>query len=228
MPKLAELNFLFRGDASSEHGFIVMHGYGADMNDLAPIGEWMSEQIGGAWYFLQAPLEVAIGPYMSGRAWFPIDMMKLQMASMQGDFAAIFENDLPAGVEEASKKIEAALDVVKNRHQNIHLAGFSQGAMMAAKVAMANQTIFKSLNLLSGVLVARSLWEKDVQTVLPFATFQSHGSTDPVLPIGEAHKLKKFLHDHNPDHTYIEFPGGHEIPMPVLQSWKTFLQKVMA
>lgn len=228
MPKLGELDFIFKGSPDSDHAYLVMHGYGADMSDLAPIGEWMSGQMGGAWYFLQAPLEVPIGPYMSGRAWFPIDMMKLQMATMQGDFASLFEKDLPVGIDEAASKIKAVLELLKQRHANVHMAGFSQGSMMAAKVSLENQSLVSSLTMLSGVLVSRSLWEEKAQGQLDFPSFQSHGRQDPVLPINEAHKLRDFLKSHNSNHEYIEFSGGHEIPMPVLQAWLEFLKKGQA
>lgn len=228
MPKLGELDFIFKGNPEADHGFIVMHGYGADMADLAPIGEWMSQQVGGAWYFLQAPLEVPIGPYMSGRAWFPIDMMKLQMATMQGDFASLFEKELPVGIDESAAKVKSALELLSQRHKKVHMAGFSQGSMMAAKVSLENQSLVSSLTMLSGVLVSKNLWEQKAHGVLPFPSFQSHGRQDPVLPINEAHKLRDFLTSHNPEHQYVEFSGGHEIPLPVLQSWLDFLQKGQA
>lgn len=228
MPKLGELDFVFKGNSEADHAFIVMHGYGADMTDLAPIGEWMSQQIGGAWYFLQAPLEVPVGPYMSGRAWFPIDMMKLQMATMQGDFASLFEKDLPTGIDEAAVKVKVVLELLNQRHKKIHMAGFSQGSMMAAKVSFENQSLVSSLTMLSGVLVSKRLWEEKAKGQLAFPTFQSHGRQDPVLPINEAHKLRDFLSSHNPDHQYIEFSGGHEIPLPVLQAWLEFLKKGQA
>tara|TARA_R110000868_G_scaffold72133_9_gene210438 strand:+ start:2737 stop:3423 length:687 start_codon:yes stop_codon:yes gene_type:complete len=225
MSKIAELEFTFKGQAESPHAFIIMHGYGADMNDLAPIGQWLSQGVNAAFYFLQAPLEVALGPYMSGRAWFPIDMMKLQTATAQGDFSAIFEKDLPKGIDEAAHEITAVLDQLKGRHQNIHMAGFSQGSMMAAKVALENQKNISSLTMLSGVLVSKSLWQEKAGASISFPTFQSHGTMDPVLPIAEGRKLKEFLTSINNNHQYIEFSGGHEIPMPVLNSWLKFIKE---
>lgn len=227
MSKLGQLDFVFKGQMESDDALIVMHGYGASMHDLAPIGEWLAPQVGGAWYFLQAPLEVALGPYMSGRAWFPIDMMKLQMATAHGDFSRIFEKDLPAGIDEATEKIKTVLDLLTVRHKRVHIAGFSQGSMMAAKVALENQSQVQSLSMLSGVLVSKHLWQEKVQGQLPFPSFQSHGRQDPVLPISEAHKLRDFLTTNNLKHQYVEFSGGHEIPMPVLTAWLQFLQGAM-
>ncbi|MBH48573.1 MAG: hypothetical protein CME71_10435 [Halobacteriovorax sp.] len=225
MSKLAELDFIFRGNSEAHNAFIVMHGYGADMNDLAPIGQWLSQSVDAAFYFLQAPNQVALGPYMSGRAWFPIDMMKLQMATNQGDFAALFERDLPPGIDESAAKVVAALEQLKSRHQKIHLAGFSQGSMLAAKVALENQPSISSLSMLSGVLVSKSLWQEKAGDSINFPTFQSHGTQDPVLPVSEGRKLKEFLNSINANHKYVEFSGGHEIPMPVLTEWLGFIKE---
>jgi phospholipase/carboxylesterase len=227
MPKLGQLDFIFKGQSEAPHAVIVCHGYGASMHDLAPIGEWMEPKTGGAWYFLQGPLEVPIGPYVSGRAWFPIDMMKLQMATARGEFASLFENDLPKGIDVASEQISEVVEILLARHDYVHLAGFSQGAMMSAKSAMGMQEKISSLSMLSGVLVAKSLWQKQIAGNFLFKTFQSHGIQDPVLPIAEGRKLRDYLLEHNPHHLYHEFSGGHEIPMSILNQWHNFLSEVM-
>ena len=228
MAKLSQLDFVFKGQSQSEHAFVIMHGYGASMHDLAPIGEWMEQTVGGAWYFLQAPLEVALGPYMSGRAWFEIDMMKLQMASMRGEFASIFENEVPSGLEDSGEKIVEAIEVIRARHSRLHIGGFSQGSMMAARTALMQPSWFETLTIFSGVFVTRKIWEETTRGELSFKTFQSHGRQDPVLPFNEALKLRDFFNEHRHDHQFVEFVGGHEIPLPVLQQWQSFLQKAMA
>ena len=224
MKKLGKLDCLFLGNQTAEHAYLVLHGYGASMHDLAPLGEMILPTLpNSAWYFLQAPLQVPISPSMSGRAWFQIDMMKLQMATMQGDFASFFATEEPAGFEEATSLIQAAFKQAHKNHAYIHLAGFSQGAMLAAQVALENRAQVTSLSLLSGVLVAKSAWEKLISTNLNFLTFQSHGTQDFVLPVREGRKLRDFFNKYNSAHQYVEFSGGHEIPMPVLQAWQKFL-----
>ena len=228
MSKLGELNFVFKGASEAKDAFIVLHGYGADMHDLASLGQWLAPRVDAAWYFLQAPLEVPIGPYMSGRAWFPIDMMKLQMATAQNQFSKLFEDHLPEGIDESARKVKKVIELVGQRHERVHLAGFSQGSMMSAKLALENQSLISSLTMLSGVLVSKDLWQKHVSGSVPFPTFQSHGVMDPVLPIQEARKLRDFLISINKNHDYSEFQGGHEIPLPVLDGWLKFLKRVVA
>ncbi len=228
MSKLGELNFVFKGSSEAKDAFIVLHGYGADMHDLASLGQWLAPRVDAAWYFLQAPLEVAIGPYMKGRAWFPIDMMKLQMATAQNQFSKLFEDHLPEGIDESAHKVKEVIELVGQRHQSVHLAGFSQGSMMSAKLALENQNLISSLTMLSGVLVSKDIWQKHITGPVPFPTFQSHGVMDPVLPIQEARKLRDFLISINENHEYLEFQGGHEIPLPVLDGWLKFLKGVVA
>ncbi len=114
------------------------------------------------------------------------------------------------------------------RHQKVHLAGFSQGSMMSAKLALENQSLISSLTMLSGVLVSKDIWQKHIAGPVAFSTFQSHGVLDPVLPIQEARKLRDFLISINENHEYLEFQGGHEIPLQVLDGWLKFLKRVVA
>ncbi len=228
MSKLGNLNFVFKGSSEAKNAFIVLHGYGADMHDLASLGQWLAPRVDAAWYFLQAPLEVAIGPHMTGRAWFPIDMMKLQMATDSGNFSTLFEDHLPEGIDDSAKQVKEVIELVGQRHEKVHLAGFSQGSMMSAKLALENQSLISSLTMLSGVLVSKNIWQKHITGEVSFPTFQSHGLMDPVLPIQEARKLRDFLTSINSEHDYIEFQGGHEIPMNVLDRWLKFLQRVIA
>lgn len=230
MSKLGDLNFVFKGSSEAKDAFIVLHGYGADMHDLASLGGWLAPKVEAAWYFLQAPLEVSIGPYMSGRAWFPIDMMKLQMATAQNQFHKLFEDHLPEGIDDSAQKVKQVIEILGQRHDRIHLAGFSQGSMMSAKLALENQELISSLTILSGVLVSKNRWQKHINSngTIPFPTFQSHGLMDPVLPIQEARKLRDFLLSINKSHEYLEFQGGHELPLIVLEGWLNFLKRVIA
>ena len=61
---------------------VMLHGYGASMNDLMPLWE-MWHQPNFNWYFPNGVLALPMG-YYEGRAWFPIDMAKLQEAINRG------------------------------------------------------------------------------------------------------------------------------------------------
>jgi len=51
----------------------------------------------------------------------------------------------------------------------------------------------------------------------------SHGQSDPLLPFRIAEDLRDQLRAASADLTWVPFAGGHEIPWPVLERLRTFL-----
>jgi phospholipase/carboxylesterase len=76
------LEFIHVENDPKKPAVMLLHGYGASMDDLFPLFEYLAKDWN--WFFPNAPLEVPIGPMMSGRAWFPIDMEALNAAMMSG------------------------------------------------------------------------------------------------------------------------------------------------
>src|SRR5687767_5446130 len=61
---------------------IFLHGYGANMHDLFPLWElWHQDQF--SWFFPNGVQSLPMG-YYEGRAWFSIDMEKLERAMQTG------------------------------------------------------------------------------------------------------------------------------------------------
>lgn len=224
MMRLNDLDFLYR-QGSSNKAIVVLHGYGASCNDLAPIGQMIDGNGEFHWYFLDAPLSVDIGYGMQGRAWFPIDMMGLQQAMMTGNFRSFFSEKMPEGFSLAANKVEALVKELKTKHEKIILGGFSQGSMISSEVAFRNPGLIEKLFILSGTFVSETHWRDLLSHGTNLPIFQSHGSADPVLPISEARRLKDFLEENDQNHEYHEFRGGHEIPIPVIQSLSAFLAR---
>ncbi len=203
---------------------VLLHGYGANMKDLAPLATLLPELKEYNWIFPDAPLKVEIGPHMYGKAWFPIDMGLLNTAMMSGGFEHLFSDHYPEGMEKSSKILKSFLQ--EHIQGKLILGGFSQGSMMACDLIFNESVSATSLVLLSSTLVARDRLEnslKSFKTDLPI--FQSHGSSDPVLPLHMARKLNEVLVNHDLKVDYHEFPGGHEIPPRILQNLFQFLQR---
>ena len=203
---------------------VLLHGYGANMKDLAPLATLLPELKKYNWIFPDGPLKVLIGPNMYGKAWFPIDMEEMNRAMMSGGFENLFCDHYPQGLQESSKLLE---NFIKDQISgDLILGGFSQGSMMACDLSFNSPLPVKALILLSSTLVARERLESSLEnhkTSLPI--FQSHGQGDPVLPIHMAKKLKEIFEKNNLQVDYHEFPGGHEIPPRILQSLIHFLKE---
>src|SRR5690606_23585762 len=72
---------------------VLLHGYGANMQDLYPLWEiWDNKKYN--WYFPNGILPLPMGHY-EGRAWFSIDMEALDRAIRSGEFRNMAETIPP-------------------------------------------------------------------------------------------------------------------------------------
>lgn len=211
-------------DNQADHSIVLLHGYGANMRDLAGIASISSTFKNYNWYFPDGVIKVPIGPFMMGKAWFPIDMELLNQAMMSGGFEHLFADHVPDGLDEASDILtEFTSEVVG---ENYSLGGFSQGSMLSNYLVFEKGLKPHKLILLSSTLVARSKWETRLSTSdWGGPIFQSHGTEDPVLPVSMARELKTIFENYHRTIDYHEFSGGHEIPPAILQALITFLSK---
>ena len=198
---------------------VFLHGYGANMHDLFPLWElWHQDKFN--WYFPNGTQGLNMG-YYEGRAWFSIDMEKLEKAMRDGTHRDM-ATTLPPELDQTLNHLELFLSELSKRHSKIILGGFSQGAMCSSHLAMRKNLNLEALVLLSGGLLAES---KIPSSARPLPFYQSHGIKDPILSIDGAraleHKLLS-LNFHGKLHT---FNGGHEIPMNVIQEVKMFLSQ---
>ncbi|WP_372652250.1 alpha/beta hydrolase [Halobacteriovorax sp.] len=204
---------------------VVLHGYGATYQDFVPFSDIVIKDKNPSWYFLNGITPVVMGPYESGRCWFPIDMMGLERALNNGTFSDFFKGHIPEGIEEARTKVKNVLQNLRTEYDQIYLGGFSQGSMVSADIAFHNPELVDKLFLLSSTMVAESVWSKVCQNKLPFKIFQSHGTVDPVLPIQGARELKSFLEGSDNTPKYLEFSGAHEVPPVVVNELDQFLRE---
>lgn len=220
---IATLEALYQNN-NSKRAFIILHGYGASMDDLAPLHEYIAPGPIADFYFLNGIEDVDFGPFMPpGKAWFHIDMEMIQGANAQKRIDEYF-NQRPAGFDKASNAVKSAIDEIKDKYDEIVVGGFSQGSMIAANVAFEYQDYVKGLIIMSGTFVDKNLWDTQIVKNKELKIFQSHGFSDPVLPFSNAEKLASYLKDNFTDSAFIPFQGGHEIPMEVIQQLNLFIE----
>jgi phospholipase/carboxylesterase len=213
-----------------------MHGFGAPGTDLVPL--WRSLRVPPEvrFAFPAAPLELDPGapPEYSPRAWWMIDMMRLQ-AAVQGGPAAALElakRPAPPGMMEAITLAESFLDACEKElaapRERIVLGGFSQGSMLATNVALRSERPPAGLVILSGAPVP----EQELRALAPrragMRVLQSHGRADPVLPYNGGEYLRDLLREGGLDVEWIPFGGGHGIPDGVLDRLGPFVSEVTA
>ena len=199
---------------------VCMHGYGADMRDLAPLSQELETKRPIAWFFPDAPEVLDWG----GRAWFPIDVAAFEEAQRTGNARDLSLRE-PPGMEWAREELQRFIAELEVPWDRIVLMGFSQGSMLAVDLAMRAESAPAGVVILSGTLVdAKTTAELAVSKKgLPF--FQSHGSVDPILGFAQARALEKVLTEAGWKGQLRRFEGGHAIPAEVLEGLAGWLEK---
>ena len=190
---------------------IAMHGYGANALDLIGLAPYVAD---GRFMIIspQGPLEVPIGP-TRGYAWFPI-----QMGSPPDRDA------IDAAVTSLGNFIDTAIDRYPVNRRKLTILGFSQGGMMAYRLALDNPAKYAGL-------VALSTWfapelkdrvgDRDALERLP--TMVQHGRGDDMIEIARARSSVEILRELRVPLTYREYDCGHEITADGLQDLSDFL-----
>jgi predicted esterase len=99
------------------------------------------------------------------------------------------------------------------------IAGFSDGASYALSLGLTNGDLFTHVVAFSPGFVAT-----DERRGKP-PVFLSHGSADPVLPVGFTRDIARDLRDAGHGVTYQEFEGGHVLPYAVGERGFTWFAK---
>lgn len=201
---------------------VLLHGFGASGTDLVGLSRVLGE--GRRYVFPEAPLALP-AMYGDGRAWWMLDMEKMQRAMLMGKPRDLSE-EYPEGLAKARAQLDGHLAAIGEEFEvergDIVLGGFSQGAMLSCDVALHSEVKPKSLILLSGALLARNEWVPAMSGA-KLKVFQSHGTVDTVLAQSGGIALKEALEDAGSTIEWHSFQGGHEIPMPVLGALRAFL-----
>jgi phospholipase/carboxylesterase len=198
---------------------VLLHGFGAPGDDLVPLWRAIDAPKGTRFVFPAAPIALSgFGFLGDARAWWEIDMVRLQRDLMTGDLDRL-ARETPDGITEARAKVLAmldALDALGPAPSRTVLGGFSQGAMLSTDVALHSTRPLAGLALLSGTLVSAPEWLPRMSARAGLAVFESHGTHDPILPFRGAERLRDALVSAGLTVDFHGFRGQHEIPQGVL------------
>lgn len=236
---------------------VLLHGFGAPGDDLVPLADMvplpaplaasatkspagaMSGAMGGAlrFAFPAGPVSLSMGGmalFGEARAWWMLDMERIQRVMMGGGRIDLSDEE-PEGLVPARERVLAMLDALVQRldvtPDRMVLGGFSQGAMLSCDIAMHTALHtgrpLAGLVLLSGTLLAAPRWRAGMPALAGLPVFQSHGQGDPILPFDMAERLRDELRQGGLPVDWHPFPGGHDIPRPVLHALGGFLGRVL-
>ena len=204
---------------------VLLHGFGAPGDDLVPLWSYLDAPKGTRFVFPAGPLALSMG-FGESRAWWMLDLDRITKDREAGRPRDLSQ-DVPKGLAEAREKILALLHDLDRRlgadPKKTVLGGFSQGAMLSCDVALRGARPLAGL-----VLLAQRDWEPLMPKRKGLKVLQSHGMQDPLLPFGQAERLRDLLTGAGMVVDWIGFRGGHEIPEAVLHRLGTFLRTVLA
>ncbi|MGE0736647.1 MAG: alpha/beta hydrolase [Alphaproteobacteria bacterium] len=194
---------------------VLLHGWGADGNDLIELApHWSGDLPDAAFVSPHAPFECDVG---FGRQWFSL-----------GDRTP---EHMLAGVRAAAPILDKFLDTELKRlgltDRQLALVGFSQGTMMSLYAAPRRALACACVLGYSGALVAGDALKQEARSKMPILLI--HGAQDEMLPpqrmIDAAAKLRAASFDVATD---IRPDLGHSIDLPGLQMGGAFLKKHLA
>ncbi|MCH2533863.1 MAG: serine esterase [Bdellovibrionales bacterium] len=223
LKKLKSLEYVEAGVLGAKTAIVLFHGYGANCHDLLGLSEFIKPHGGAHFYFPNGILNVPLGPFASGRAWFPIDMQALDRLMQKGEFRN-FQAHRPDGLQKAHDMAHEFLNEINKNHDQVIVGGFSQGAMLSTDLVLAQSILVQHLLILSGAYLNKDLWLELAEKLAPISFFQSHGENDPILPFEGAQALYEDLTKSGHHGVFSGFKGGHEIPYKALTDLSNFLK----
>ncbi|WP_254927288.1 alpha/beta hydrolase [Cyanobium sp. T1B-Tous] len=188
------------GPDRSERRLVLLHGWGADADDLLDLAEVLVEPTVSV-VALQAPLP---HPGGSGRQWY--DLQQPNWPQLPAARANLLER---LGALAAEVPLEQTV-----------VLGFSQGAAMALDVATAGEGL-PLAGLISCSGYPHPAWEPGLQankTIL-----LTHGEQDPVVPYGASEVLQEQLRRSGIGAELIGFAGGHTIDSSLFPALRQYL-----
>lgn len=209
---------------------VLLHGFGAPGHDL--VGLWrvldVPEEV--RFVFPEAPLSLGGMGFGEARAWWMIDVERLERAIQSGQTRDMSE-EVPEGLAQAREQLVTTLDAVEQEldvgGDRVVVGGFSQGAMLALDTVLRTERSFAGTVLMSSTLLAREQWCARMAAREGMPVLQSHGEQDPLLPFSLAEELREHLREAGLHVQWVPFQGGHEIPARVLARLGGFLQQTL-
>ena len=192
---------------------IMLHGFGANMQDLAGLAPAINAT-GYVYAFPNAPIPFNLGPGHTGFGWMT---PRGQGAPDEGAKSEALLSDF-------FDTVCRQFNVAPGRAL---LLGFSQGGGMTYRCGLGRADRFAGLAALSATLPDQD----ELKTRLPEERsqpiFVAHGRHDQMVSEDTAHSAKSFLEDNGYDPEFHIYDMGHEISPEVLNDLVRWIGSVL-
>ena len=192
---------------------VIMHGRGADANDLADIAPMIDGPRGYRFIFPNAPNAWEAAPGMTfGFTWF--EGLPPEPKSLQSARRIVLQF-----VDEVVKRFPTP-------RGKVVLAGFSQGALMALDAGLRTSQPIAGLVAMSGALYEQDLPDLSTRKDLPVLII--HGTADEMINVNMARRARRVLEQNGLQPKYHEFPMGHQVTPESLAVVRDFIAQCLA
>jgi phospholipase/carboxylesterase len=193
---------------------IVMHGRGADEQDLLPVAQQLPDELAAV--SLRAP-----DPVGGGYRWYEIDASEGLHTSQP------YPEEYQQSLELASESIEAAIDQYDLDPDRIGLLGFSMGSMVGMGLMLESPTEYDWLVGLHGYL-PESHADLAPADIAGKPIFLAGGEADRIIPISRVEAAAERFRELDADVTFNTYATGHGIGQAELADIVEFVQARLA
>lgn len=201
-----------RADTEPLPMVVLIHGRGADMNDLADLAPMLDAAEGCRFVFPNAPKPFEPYPGMAmGWTWFD---------GWPPDHQSLVESRA-----EVMRFLDEIMQMYPTPEGKLVVGGFSQGALMALDCGLRTTQKRAGIVVMSGGLYEQDLPDLRAHAGLPVLI--AHGSADDVVPVNYARRARRVLEEAGLNVEYHEFPMSHQVAAEEADAVREFLEKVL-
>lgn len=157
---------------------VFLHGFGADENDLFPLGNYFDDRFTIA--SVQAPKQLP--PHFGGYCWFPIS------------------TELEANADEvrtAIVQLDEWIQSVADQYRSVSLLGFSQGMAMATSLMRMRPGFYPTVIGLSGFVIEAAelddLFDDEAFVASNQLMFWGYDPADPIVAADRIEQTANWL-----------------------------------
>lgn len=190
---------------------IVMHGRGADEQDLLPVAAELPDEL--ATVSLRGP-----DPVGAGYRWYEIDASEGLHTSQP------HPDEYRQSLDLASDSIERAIEAYDLDPARIGLLGFSMGSMLGMGLLLESPTAYDWLVGLHGYL-PESHAELDPDGIDGKPVFLAAGDSDQIIPVSRVETAAGRFRELGADVTFNTYPTGHGVGQAELEDLVAFVDE---
>jgi phospholipase/carboxylesterase len=185
------------GDDDRPPAVILLHGRGADEEDLLPLAGDLPESL----HVLSARAPDRLG---MGYTWYDLDLSGGGLAASQPDAEGFLRS-----LDALHEFVDAAVEAYDLDPDRVGLLGFSQGAILSVSALVERPERYAWMAALHGYLAASHDDREALEGAADRPVFVGCGRQDQVIPAERARRAAETLTDAGLDVTFREYGVGH-------------------